>query len=898
MVVASKVLMLKPDNGNAPLITQVVEGVETIIAPTTAKEKAQRRNKPEIDTLSLDDLYNLKFYEPEVKGTSSSNTNTQYVAFVSLNSTSNTNEAVNTAHGVTTVSTQATVVNSIIINNLSDAVICSFFASQPNSPQLDNEDLQQIHPDDLEEIDFRWQMAMLTIRARIFLKNTGRKFSLNGNETIGFNKSKENTKRTVPVELPALAALVSCDGLGGYDWSDQAEDGPTNFALMAYSFTSSKSKLMNKLIKDRLPLEVTSKEGKSLAKKSMIGSLMYLTSSRPDIMFVVCACARYRVNPKVSHLHDVKRIFSDYVGAILDMKSTTRGCQFLGCRLISWHCKKQTVVINSTTEVEYVAASSCCRKPTECEGFEQIIDFLNANPIKYALMVNPIFYTSCIEQFWATVKAKTVNGEGQLQALVDEKKVIVTKSTIRRDLQLEEKNFNNAPIFEHLTLMGEGSAHPTDPHYTPIIILPSTSQPQRLRKTKRKDIELPQTSVPTSVTNKAVNEEMDDSLKRAATTATSLDAEQDRGNIFKTQSKATPNEPGSQRTSSDGGVNTPQSRKDSLKLNELMELCTKLQQRVLDLETTKTTQALEIDSLKRRLKKLERRKRSRTHSLKRQYKGRIADIDANEDIYLVNVHKDEDMFSVNDPYGDEVSVVDEVNDGSTTTTKTATIVDITLAKALIEIKSAKPKTTAVSTRPKAKGLVIYEQEQATTPTVSSQQPSHVKDKGKGKMVEPEPVKKLTKKDQLMLDEELAFKLQAEEEEERLAKEKAQQIEEVHIAWDVVQAKNDADYELAQRLQAEEQEELTNAKKAKLFIQFLEKMRKFFAAKKAEEKRNRPPTRAQQRSFMSMTKVNTFVDFITELVEESSKKAEAEITQKSSSKRAREELEQENAKKQR
>ncbi|GJV16523.1 putative ribonuclease H-like domain-containing protein [Tanacetum coccineum] len=84
--------------------------------------------------------------------------------------------------------------------------------------------------------------------------------------------------------------------------------------------------------------------------RSMIGSLMYLTSLRPDIMFAVCACARYQVNPKVSHLHVVKRIFSDYAGASLDRKSTTRGCQFLGCRLISWQCKKQTVVANSTTE--------------------------------------------------------------------------------------------------------------------------------------------------------------------------------------------------------------------------------------------------------------------------------------------------------------------------------------------------------------------------------------------------------------------------------------------------------------------------------------------------------------------------------------------------------------------
>ncbi|GJU62291.1 putative ribonuclease H-like domain-containing protein [Tanacetum coccineum] len=94
--------------------------------------------------------------------------------------------------------------------------------------------------------------------------------------------------------------------------------------------------------------------------RSMIGSLMYLTSSRPDIMFSVCACLRFQVQPKVSHLNAVKRIFRYLKGASLDGKSTTGGCQFLGSRLIYWQCKKQTVVANSTTEAEYIAASHCC----------------------------------------------------------------------------------------------------------------------------------------------------------------------------------------------------------------------------------------------------------------------------------------------------------------------------------------------------------------------------------------------------------------------------------------------------------------------------------------------------------------------------------------------------------
>ncbi|GJS63202.1 hypothetical protein Tco_0677766 [Tanacetum coccineum] len=96
-------------------------------------------------------------------------------------------------------------------------------------------------------------------------------------------------------------------------------------------------------------------------------------------------------------------------------------------------------------------------KPTESEGFEEIVDFLNANPIKYALTVNPKIYCSCVKKLWDTVKVKMVNGEVQLQALVDKKKVIIIESIIRRDLQQEDANgvdcLPNAVIFEQLTLM-------------------------------------------------------------------------------------------------------------------------------------------------------------------------------------------------------------------------------------------------------------------------------------------------------------------------------------------------------------------------------------------------------------------------------------------------------------
>ncbi|GJX37128.1 hypothetical protein Tco_0250431 [Tanacetum coccineum] len=184
-------------------------------------------------------------------------------------------------------------------------------------------------------------------------------------------------------------------------------------------------------------------------------------------------------------------------------------------------------------------------KPTESERFEKIIDFLNANPIKYALTINPTIYTSCIEQFWATVKVKSVNGKVQLQALVDGKKIIAIEayhmaSAIIYLATNQKFNFSKY-IFESMVKNMEN-------------VSGKFLMYQRSRRPKRKDTEVPQPSGPTdNIADEAVYEEMDDSLERATTTATSLDAEQDRGNINKTQSKATPNEPSSLGTSI-GGV--------------------------------------------------------------------------------------------------------------------------------------------------------------------------------------------------------------------------------------------------------------------------------------------------------------------------------------------------------
>ncbi|GJS48283.1 putative ribonuclease H-like domain-containing protein [Tanacetum coccineum] len=707
--------------------------------------------------------------------------------------------------------------------------------------------------------------------------------------------------------------------------------------------------------------------------RSMIGSLMYLTCSRPDIMFAICVCARFQVNPKVSHLHAVKRIFrylkgqpklglwypkdspfdlvaytdSDYAGASLDRKSTIGGCQFLGCRLISWKYKKQTVVANSTTKAEYVAASSCCgqviwiqnqlldygynfmhtkiyidnesiicivknlvfhskrkhieirhhfirysnekkliqiikihtnknvadlltkifdvmsapkfadshnmvaflAKPTETDGFEQILDFLNANPIKYALTVNLTIYTSCIEQFWATAKVKTVNGEIQLQALVDGKKVIITETCVRRDLQLEDGEgiecLPNADIFEQLALIGmvknvdssvkfliyprfmqvfldkqvgDMSTHDeifVTPSHTKKVFgnmkrigkgfsravtpLFSTMMVQA-QEEMGKGSAMPTDPYHTPIIQPSTSQPQKKQSRRKERKDTEISQSSGLTEPIADEASNEENVPTQSNNPHRSRVNTLGNGEDRLTLKELMDLYTKLS-----------------DSGRK-----------------------IDDIDKDAKVTLVDEtqgrYDDAQMFDTYVFNGEEVFVTKQ---------------------------SEKVVEEVVST---------------------------AEDKGEAKMIEPE--KPLKMKEQIRLDEELAFKLQAEEEEEeqaRLAIEKAEKVEEANISWDNVQAMIKVDRLLAERLQAREQEELTDEEKARLFVELLEKRKKHFTALRAQEKRNKPPTKAQKKT---MTRVNMFVDKDTELVKEISKKAEAEMAQESSSKRAGEELEQE------
>nr|GEX46673.1 putative ribonuclease H-like domain-containing protein [Tanacetum cinerariifolium] len=172
------------------------------------------RNKADLEEQSLVDLFNsLKIYEAEVKSSSSVSTTTQNIAFVSSSNTDITNEPVSAAPSVFDVYSKMPVSSLPNVDSLSNAVIYSFFPSQSSSPQLNNDDLKQIDADDLEEMDLKWQMAMLTMRARQFLQRTRRNLKANGPTSIGFDMFK----------------------------SFQAEEEPTNYALIAFSSSSSSS---------------------------------------------------------------------------------------------------------------------------------------------------------------------------------------------------------------------------------------------------------------------------------------------------------------------------------------------------------------------------------------------------------------------------------------------------------------------------------------------------------------------------------------------------------------------------------------------------------------------------------------------------------------------------------
>nr|GEU99201.1 ribonuclease H-like domain, reverse transcriptase, RNA-dependent DNA polymerase [Tanacetum cinerariifolium] len=444
--------------------------------------------------------------------------------------------------------------------------------------------------------------------------------------------------------------------------------------------------------------------------RSMIISLMYLTTSKPDIMFAVCACARFQVTPKTSHLHVVKRIFrylkgqpklglwypkdspfdleaffdSDYVGASLDRKSTTEYVVAASCGGQVLWIQNQMLdygfnLMNSKIYIDNESTICIVKNPvfhSETKHIEITYHFINDSYEKKLIQVIKIHTDHNV---------KTVNDDVQIQSLVDGKKVIVNEASIKRDLRLNDTERNaclpTAVIFEELARMrcektsqkltfspeevGDILTYTQD---TPILTQPSTSQPQKKHKLKRKQ---------------------------------------------RKETEVSQDEPPTEKHIPTPSYNPLPSGEDILQLNELMEICTKLSDRDLSLEKTKTNQAAEIETLKKRVKKLEGKKKKRTHGLKRLYKISLS--------ARIVCSDEEDLFGVHDLDGDEVfmdvTTGENVEQDATVAEKVVTTIkdievtiaaattlqiskdELTLAQALMEIKTAKPKT---------KGLTIQE----------------------------------------------------------------------------------------------------------------------------------------------------------------------------------------------
>nr|GEV06037.1 hypothetical protein [Tanacetum cinerariifolium] len=580
---------------------------------------------------------------------------------------------------------------------------------------------------------------------------------------------------------------------------------------------------------------------------------IFISQDKLDIMFVVCACARFQVTPKVSYLHVVKRNFrylkgqpklglwhpkdspfdleaytdSDYAGANLDRKSTTRGCQFLMSRLISWQCKKQTVVANSTTKAEYVAASNCCRQVLWIQN--QMLyygyNFMNTkifidNESTICIVKNPVFHSktkhiqirhhfirdsyekrliqvikihidhnvtylltkafdvSRFHYLIANAKARievntgnsSVNAVGHYLVLPDgmskHNAVYVIPSHTKKvfsNMRRVGNDFSgrDTPLFPTMLMpseeeeLGEGLTMSSAPQHTQTIIQPSTSKPRKKEKPMKSKNKDTQKTQPSDPTDEALNEK-----------------------------------------------NVPGQSNDP--------------------------------PLSRRVKRLEKKRRSRTYGLKRLYEiglsarvessakeqsfdeedaskqGRnIADIDVDAEITLVDEtredherYKNEEMFNI-DVLNNEEVFVEDIN---AATTIVVSIDDITLAQALVEIKTSKPKAR---------------------------------------------------------DE--------------------------NLAWDNVQAMMDANYELAARLQKEEQEGLNIEEKSRLFVELMDKRKKHFTKLREGEQRRKLATKEFDKT---MSWINSFVPMDSEVV-----KDKAVLIQESSSKRVGDKLDQGRSKKQ-
>ncbi|GJU16182.1 hypothetical protein Tco_1144148 [Tanacetum coccineum] len=625
-------------------------------------------------------------------------------------------------------------------------------------------------------------------------------------------------------------------------------------------------------------------------------------------------------------------------------------------------------------------------KTEENTNFHQILDFLTSSSINFALTISPTIYASYIEQFLNTACLKTINSEKQIHANVDGKVVVVSESSVRRDLHLNDEDgtacLTTNEIFENLALMGyeptsdklafykvlfspqwkylihtilhclsskstswdqfstnlayelgskevfnvskvftnmrkpgkgfsgrvtplfhnmlvppvvvgEGLEQSFEPQPTPstapskvlsLVTTAATSQPPKdpstYRRTKRgQNTKVPQSGgSPNKVGDEAINEEMLDSMERAATTATSLEAEGiqaqtrfegvsnlssdpplSRGYTFGSgedsmehQIELTNNVPNTPHDSPLLGVNTPRSDEGRLKLKELMAMCTKLSKQVLELEKEKDAQAVEILKLKKRVKKLERQRNSSISHPRRRIYRKVESFDDDLDKEDASkqgrisdktkpMFKDSDFDNLYDLVDEGMAFVQEKdvdNQGKIGADDTEVVKGrgdteaVNTAGEGVSTASVPEIVSTTTPRTPPTTTTFFDDEDVTmamAQTLIKMKEEKAKEKGVAiKDVEDSsrPIRSITTLQPLPTID---------------PKDKAEMFDEVH-------ARIDVDYELAARM-TQEQEKYTIEERARLLAKFFERRKKQLAVERAEAIRNKPPTKTQLRNLM-------------------------------------------------
>nr|GEV77574.1 hypothetical protein [Tanacetum cinerariifolium] len=649
------------------------------------------RNKAEIKTINLDDLYNkLKIYEPKITGSSSTSQNPHNVAFVSsnsTNSTSSTNEADNTTYGVSTAHTQ--------------------------------EDLEQIDPDDLEELDLHWEMSIMTIRASRFIKRTGRNLDING-QKIGFdmskvecfnchknghfarecrapknqkNRGREYGRKTVPVENPTKNALIAQDGIEGHI-SDKVK---TELGYKAASPAVENFVNSSKMIENQENAKSISDKGYHAVPPPYRENYI---PPKPDIMFIdehveseyvdvvsnVSSSAVKTVESKVKSVDVKNKVWNNtrrvnHKNFANKMAHPHPKRRFVPQEILTKSGKLKTAgtLVNTVRPVNTADSKPIVNYSRPISnafkrGYSQAIrPFNKATHIRkstrknelstvVAHMIGNKCYLTDYEDYdggfvsfrdgkgrisrkdetvykeWenrmeraATTTSSLEAEQDSVEGMAKHKEIYVISSHTKKvfaNMRKQGQGLSRdvTPLFETMMVntqeeVGEGSGLHTDSYHIPIDTQPSSSKPQKKIKPKRKQRQAIEVHLPSN-------------------------------EILVEESILTP-------------FNDPlPSGEDSIQLNELMIFCTNLQQQVLNLEEAKIAQAKKIANLKKRLKKLEKRRKSRPAGLRRLKKGRI------HDAY---------MFGVDDLEGNEV------------------IVDVRQKIVEKEVSTPDPDTTAGST---------------------------------------------------------------------------------------------------------------------------------------------------------------------------------------------------------